>query len=155
MTENARSGFEKVALERMKHSGLRMTKPRKLVVKTLANTEQPLSAYRIHEQISANGGQIDVVSVYRTLSSLDSLGLVHYVHSADGFMPCTMHSHDEAGVEHAVCDDCGSVVELNLSKETAEEITGQLDQIGFKLRHVRVEIEGQCGNCKTQSASGA
>ncbi len=154
MTPNRPDDFVKTALDRMKVQGLRLTQPRKLVVETLAKTKTPLSAYRIFEQISEHGEQIDVVSIYRTLATLDSLGLVHFVHSADGFMPCTVHDHGQPGIEHAVCDDCGKVIELDLSQETTHDITGQLGKIGFRLRHVRVEIEGQCDTCANENAPG-
>src|SRR5690606_13341939 len=106
MPSDEQKEFITLSLDRMKNAGLRLTKPRKMVVEILELSNIPLSAYRIHEQITASGAQADVVSVYRTLTTLDSLGLVHYVHSADGFMACTVDHHHEPGSEHAVCDDC-------------------------------------------------
>lgn len=154
MSSDNKNDFNEIAIERMKQHGLRITQPRIQVVEALAETDQPLSAYRIKDHIEAQGQKADVVSIYRTLTTLDSLGLVHFVHSSDGFLPCTLHNHEGPGIEHAVCDDCGKVIELDLSKQTTEEISGQLQQIGFQLRHVRVEIEGQCGDCTHKNAPG-
>ncbi len=153
MEKSGKSDFRDTATQKLKESGLRLTIPRKLVIELLRNTKTPLSAYRIKELANQAKSNIDVVSIYRTLATFDSLGLIHRVHSSDGFMPCTIECHSSPGSEHAICDNCGNVTEHHLSKETAAEISMQMKEIGFRIRNFRVEIEGNCINCETKSPS--
>src|SRR5438105_2427329 len=77
------------ALERLKALGMRLTGPRRMVVRVLAERRKPLGAYQIRDQVLAAGGKIDVVSVYRILAGLVEAGLAHRIGSVDGYLACS------------------------------------------------------------------
>ncbi len=139
--------FLESAVRRLRAHSLRVTAPRVRVLRVLAEADQPLSAYRIHDQILEESGRVDVVSVYRTLSALAAIGLVHHIGTVDGYLPCRLeHRHDEE-VEHLICTSCGKVTEVPLSSSASLAAHHQLEEIGFKPSTLRIEVVGLCGDC--------
>ena len=82
--------YEDHSLKELRNAGYRITMPRVQVIRALADTSRALSAYAIHEKIISGGGKIDVVSVYRILSTLQEVGLIHHIGVVDGYFPCRM-----------------------------------------------------------------
>src|SRR5205085_7033977 len=80
--------YEEHSLKELRAAGYRITMPRVQVIRALADTKKALSAYAIHEKIISGGGKIDVVSVYRILSTLQEVGLMHHIGVVDGYFPC-------------------------------------------------------------------
>ena len=66
---------------------MRITTPRTEVIRVLARSDRALNAYGVHEAVLAGGRKIDVVSVYRILSTLERLGLVARLGLLDGYFP--------------------------------------------------------------------
>ena len=141
------SEFEKIALEAMRKANLRVTMPRVQVIRALANSNRPLSAYAIHEAILKEGGRIDVVSVYRILAAFNELDLVHHIGSVDGYLACGMSGHCDADTEHLICTSCGKVTETEVPSKSADAIQSQLQEQGFVREAIKVEVLGQCSDC--------
>ena len=122
--------------------------PRVQVVRALADSTKALSAYAIHEKIVSSGGKIDVVSVYRILSTLEEVGLIHHIVIVDGYFPCRMddaHSQDSA---HFVCQKCGCVTEVNVPAETIEATHRQAQASCFLPTEIKLEVFGLCSDCQ-------
>ncbi len=150
-TPEASNSFEEVALSVLRSSGCRITKPRIQVIRTLAGSHRAQSAYSIHEQIVAKGEKVDVVSVYRILSALQELGLVHRVGIIDGFIPCRIDGEHDGRVQHLVCKQCGCVTELTLPESSVDAAVGLSDEQGFKAEDIRLEMLGTCAHCQATS----
>ena len=78
--------FESHAVAVLREEGMRITAPRIEVVRVLARSDRALNVYGIHEAVLARGRRIDVVSVYRIIATLRSLGLVAHVGMVDGYV---------------------------------------------------------------------
>lgn len=140
--------FEARALDVLKEEGFRITMPRVQVIRALAETNRALSAYAIHDRIVSKGGRIDVVSVYRILTTLQGVGLVHHIGVVDGYYPCRAgedHVHD---TEHLVCEECGCVAELPVEQSSAKVVESQAIKSGFKPSEVKIEVLGTCAHCQ-------
>src|SRR5687767_7267817 len=109
--------YEEHALRELRAAGYRITMPRVQVIRALADTNKALSAYAIHEKIITGGGKIDVVSVYRILSTLQEVGLIHHIGIVDGYFPCRMVDCNAKGSEVVVCEETGRVMEMLLPDE--------------------------------------
>ena len=142
------SGYVDQAQQNLLEAGLRLTSPRRRVIAALARSTKPVNAYAIHRQIVAEGGSVDVVSVYRTLQILLELGLVHFVPASDGFLPCHLGCDHGTGTEHLVCESCGSVEEVPIPDCAVSDLTAQLRSHGFESRRMTVQVEGTCQNCQ-------
>src|SRR5579871_2639688 len=88
ITPEASHKYEEHCLKELRNAGYRITMPRVQVIRALADTTKALSAYAIHEKIISSSGKIDVVSVYRILSTLQEVGLIHHIGIVDGYFPC-------------------------------------------------------------------
>lgn len=140
--------FEVFALSKLKEAGHRITMPRQSVVRVLALAGRPLTPNGIHAEVAALGGKLDVVSVYRILSTLQSLGLVHHIGSVDAYSPCRLDEDHEHGCEHLICTSCGRVEELPVSQTSSDEVEAQSGRAGFAVKTIRVEVLGTCTDCQ-------
>ncbi len=137
--ESARN-YEEHALKELRNAGYRITMPRVQVIRALADTTKALSAYAIHEKIINSGGKIDVVSVYRILSTLQEVGLIHHIGIVDGYFPCRMNDCSGKRSEVVVDEASGNVVELRLPASITEAIERQIQEAGFEASSIKVEI---------------
>ncbi len=142
------SEFESRALERLKAAGLRVTTPRRLVLRTLGATRKPMGAYEIRDAVKRSGGRIDVVSIYRILSALAAAGLVHHIGSVDGYLACTGRPGEESKTLHLICSKCGCVQELPPSQAAGIEIGVTASRQGFLSETTRIETVGVCEHCR-------
>jgi Fe2+ or Zn2+ uptake regulation protein len=117
--------------------------PRVQVIRALADTETALSAYAIHDKIISSGGKIDVVSVYRILSTLQEVGLIHHIGVVDGYFPCRIANCGQRRSEVVVEENTGSVVELAMPKSMIDAIEEQARAAGFEPTAIKVEITGR------------
>ena len=89
----------------LQHSGYRVTKPRRVVVEILAESDRALDAAEIYAQARGIYSSLGLVSVYRTLERLETLGLVQRVHHPDG---CQAFIAGFTGHQHLlICQSCG------------------------------------------------
>lgn len=134
--------FEEMAIERLKVKGYRITMPRVQVIRALAHTNQALSAYGIHESIVRNGGRIDVVSVYRILSTLAEVGLIHHIGVVDGFIASRILKEGQNKTQHLICKTSGIVQEVEVPEEAIRIIEKQLKELSFEASQIKIEILG-------------
>jgi Fe2+ or Zn2+ uptake regulation protein len=134
--------YEEHSLKELRNAGYRITMPRVQVIRALADTTRALSAYAIHEKIINSGGKIDVVSVYRILSTLQEVGLIHHIGIVDGYFPCRMTDCHGKRSEVVVDEGSGSVTELILPDSIVEAIERQIQEAGYEAASIKVEITG-------------
>jgi Fe2+ or Zn2+ uptake regulation protein len=132
--------YEEHCLNVLRAHGFRITMPRIQVIRALGEATTALSAYAIHEQIMGSGGRIDVVSVYRILSTLQQVGLIHYIGLVDGYFPCRSGTAANGRSMVLVDETTKSVVELTPTSVVTSEIEAAVARAGFKAETVKVEI---------------
>lgn len=152
MTQGEVRSYEKHAIELLRSHGMRVTMSRIQVVRALAKSQTPLSAYGVHEQILASGGRIDMVSVYRILSALQDVGLVHHIGVVQGYFACRMAGQHSGTSEHLICQSCGAVAEVDVPKSTLRSTREQSAALGFEPLNVQIEIVGRCQACRKTGA---
>ena len=134
--------YEEHSLLELRNAGYRITMPRVQVIRALGDTKKALSAYAIHEKIINGGGKIDVVSVYRILSTLQEVGLIHHIGVVDGYFPCRMENCGGKRSEVVVFEETGEVMELRLPDSMVEAFEAQAGKHGFFANSIKVEITG-------------
>jgi len=134
--------FEEKSIRELRNGGYRITMPRVQVIRALADSSRALSAYAIHEKIVSSGGKIDVVSVYRILSTLQEVGLIYHVGVVDGYFPCRVPGGSSRASEVFVSEETGDVTELILPKGVIEAIERQACEFGIHVSTIKVEITG-------------
>lgn len=148
-TVERKAAFEEVALAALREAGFRITMPRVQVIRTLGESNRPLSANEIHQRIQAGGGRIDSVSVYRILSTLQAVGAVHRIGVVDAYYACGLQSEHAHDTQHFVCESCGCVTEVDLPAGAADSVTAEATKVGFCATEIRLEILGRCRHCQS------
>jgi Fur family zinc uptake transcriptional regulator len=141
--------FVETSTEILRKKDYKITGPRVAVLSALEKAEIPLSAYDIEERIP-KGIPVNVVTVYRVLEIFEKLGIVHRVHTREGYVRCDFEGRE--GCHYfAVCDKCGRASEFVIGKCTIGKIIPR--NLPFKnLKHLS-EIAGICDCCSLSTKS--
>lgn len=127
----------------LREGSYKVTGPRVAVLQVLQSAKIPLSAYDIEERIPENI-PINVVTIYRVLDIFEKLGIVHKIHTKEGYVRCDFEN-DKGCHYFAVCDKCGRADEFIDDQCSIEQIIPK--GLPFKsLKHLS-EVAGTCDYC--------
>lgn len=131
-------------LARLRAAGGRVTATRRATIEALlAGGDRHVSAEQIAEAVRSRHPEVAESTVYRTLTTLEDLGVVAHVHLGHG--PATFHL-EEDGHRHLVCRDCHAVIEVPSSR-FARLIAGLRDDYGFEVSDEHFALSGLCRSC--------
>ena len=138
---------EKVFLERLRESGLRLTPQREMVLSVMHQIQGVATAEEIHTKVQALSSAIDISTVYRTLDLLKALHLVACIDPSD-----QQHRYELVGDHgphlHLVCRSCGEII--GVEPEEVKSFTAHLRTVhGFEAELSAVTIPGLCQECQT------
>jgi Fe2+ or Zn2+ uptake regulation protein len=104
-----------------------------------------LTASQIHDRLRDSGNHIDLTTVYRTLTTLVNLGVLHTI-TTDADQP-TSYGFATAAHHHVICTRCGAVSEI-----PAERLGRLLDLVrdvtGFQAEDEKITVHSQCPDCQ-------
>ncbi|MDL2298014.1 transcriptional repressor [Synergistaceae bacterium OttesenSCG-928-D05] len=131
------------AVKILSESGLRATKQRVVVLELLIKKGSPLS----HSEISSMLAEpLDKVTLYRTLQTLQSAGIVHQVQGLDGVWRFCAHDQGMEGCPgdhpHFLCLHCGKMVCLPEQHMPRVEVPK-----GIKVEGKQLVVYGCCAEC--------
>lgn len=129
----------------LRQAGYRLTKPRLAVLRVLQENDGYLSPAEIHERGRALCPSLGLVTVYRTLETLDELGLARRVHGQGN---CHGYARANSTCGHyLVCYRCGQVTEF-----PCQGIEGLIEAVrqrsGFTVEGHLLELVGLCPTCQ-------
>lgn len=133
---------------KLNKEGMRMTRPRQVVLSILENTKVPLSPQSIHQQSLEAHQEIGLVSVYRTLDVLMDLALVRKVHSMDdchGYVLASPGHH-----HHLVCRECDRAVEFSGGEDLSSLVSRIQKETGFTIDGHMLQLYGLCPQCQNK-----
>jgi Fur family transcriptional regulator, ferric uptake regulator len=123
---------------------VRATRQRAAISALLENLDDFRSAQELHDELRRRGEGIGLTTVYRTLQSMATAGLVDSLRTDTGeavYRRCSDQHH-----HHLVCRACGSTVEI--SGGEAEVWAAEVARAhGFSDVSHTIEIFGVCGDC--------
>lgn len=133
--------------EAIRRHGLRRTVPRALVAEVLAAHEGHHSVEEIEALIEAEhraSAAMARSTVYRALEAFEAAGLVVAVRTAQ--QEARFEWAPDEPHHHAVCDHCGTTLEVELS--AVRSLEGELRQrYGFEARVQHLRLSGACADC--------
>src|SRR5690349_3222508 len=100
-----------IVLARFREAGGRVTTARRLVVRALLDAESHVTADDLAALVRASHPEVHLSTVYRTLESLEALGLVEHTHLGHG--PAVYHVG--GAHQHLLCEQCGAIFDLDAS----------------------------------------
>ena len=133
-------------LRQLAAAGNRLTGPRALVVRAIAEQEGALTAEHLVAHLATQG--VSRATVYRTLELLERRGLLARMHldSYHGYAVC-----DDGHHHHLLCSVCGRVAMVDAGGIEAE-IQKLARELDFRVDTHTLEFSGVCREC--QAARG-
>ncbi len=125
--------------QRCINAGLKMTGPRKTILKVLGEAHDHPSVETVYERAKALDSTISIATVYRTLNMLDELDLVtrHEFNESFSRYETNMEHH-----HHLIDLETGQVIEFqNAELEILKEKIAR--EMGFELVDHRLELYGR------------
>ncbi|MCL3817664.1 Fur family transcriptional regulator [Aeromicrobium wangtongii] len=143
--ESPRPGSEQQLRDMLRGYGLRRTAQRLAVLHLLTEEHgRHLITAEIHERLVDSGTDVDLATVYRTITTLLNLGILHATAHPE---QATSYGLAAESHHHAVCTRCGSVTELapGALQGTLEVAQRATD---FQVRDSVITIHGLCVDCQ-------
>jgi len=132
--------------QRCINAGLKMTGPRKTILRVLGESMDHPSVEVVYERAKAIDSSISIATVYRTLNMLDELDLVtrHEFNESFSRYETNMDHH-----HHLIDLESGQVIEFQNSElEVLKEKIAR--EMGFELVDHRLELYGRKIKNKTK-----
>lgn len=133
------------AIERIKTSSYRLTRPRLALLETIFKQKKPFAARDLELKLSGKNG-CDSVTIYRSLPVFVELGILEKCDFSDEKTHYEVkHEHHGHHHHHIVCTSCERVDSIETCVIEAQEQL--LKKLGYKdLKH-RLEFRGLCPSC--------
>lgn len=147
--------YQQIALEKLRQAGLKITKPRQMIVDFLSSSDKALSPYEVQNLLKEKGIKADVVTIYRVFELLESLSLVHKVLAFNGYVRC--HTEDLNNLKdlchhYLLCKNCKRVEEVE--GEDLSNLEKKIEKThGFKISSHYLEFMGICKDCQKKKAA--
>lgn len=130
----------------LQESGCRITSPRAAIIETILASQRGLEPLELFDLVRKTHPGIGLVTVYRTLDRLESLGLIQRVHQENG---CHMVMKAAVGHEHYLfCSRCGKAVLFE-----GDDLTTLVSRVesnsGYKVNDHWLQLFGVCPACQT------
>lgn len=110
---------------------------------------EPASAYQLMDQLNQAGrARVYPQTVYRALTRLQALGLVHRVESSNAYLACRAPAQPHRCI-HLLCDRCGNAEEL-IDTRISGDLEADAEQRHFLVQRQIVELHGVCRHCASQ-----
>jgi Fe2+ or Zn2+ uptake regulation protein len=139
--EAKREKIAEAALKTLERSPLRVTEPRRALIRLLAGAETPLSCEEIKSQ---SDGQFDLVTVYRNMEVFCERDIVQSIALENGKQLYELTAEGDHH-HHIVCRSCHRTLRLELC--FGDELERYAATQGFKQLQHKIEVFGLCSQC--------
>lgn len=130
--------------------GLRWTPQRRAILGVLRETHGHVTASELIERCRGIDPEVTPSTVYRTLATLEDLGLVVHSHAVDGREE--YHVGAESEHAHLACRSCGGSWELD-SWDVRRFVDGLSRSRAFEVDLSHLTIVGRCSECRAAGRS--
>lgn len=131
--------------ELLRGRGMRMTPQRQRVMDAVSQL-----VHATPDQVAEAVPEVDLTTVYRTLETLEQIGLLAHTHLGHGAPSYRLADDDHV---HVVCHHCSAVVDAPAG--LADELAARLQQErGFMLDRSHFTVFGTCADCLAAHADG-
>ena len=129
--------------------GARVTTARRSLLAALVSAEDHhLTAHDLTAAVQGAHPDVHLSTIYRSLDSLEELGIVDHVHLGHG--RAVYHLADEPH-QHLVCEVCSAVVEV--PDDVFSQLAGSVRRTyGFTIRPHHFAVLGRCAACADAAA---
>lgn len=130
-------------LDKLKNHGLKNTSSRKAILEIFIKSHGPHSAEEVYKMIPK--GMCDLVTVYRTLLSLEEAKILRSCDLGDRTTRFELAADDDSHHHHLICVECKKVEIID--DEEIESIDRFAANKGYtNIKHT-LEFFGKCPDC--------
>ena len=125
--------------DKCKQKGVRLTDQRKLIAKTMSESENHPDVDELHKKVSKFDSKISIATVYRTVKLFEEAGIVSkhdFKGNKSRYEQVTEEHHD-----HLIDINSGEIIEF--VNEEIEKLQKQAaEKLGYKLVDHKLELYG-------------
>ncbi|NPA32025.1 MAG: transcriptional repressor [Aquificae bacterium] len=143
--QNVRERLE-LFVKKCKEIGLKITPQRLAVYEVLLKSPNHPTVEEIYEEVKKMYPYVSLATVYRTLETLERIGLVRRVcfwGNSARYDANTSEHH------HLICERCGKIEDIELD----DRISVPPELKGFKTESYSVNVYGLCPDCRSNLPS--
>ena len=129
--------------EALRARGLRLTRPRRVILEAVRATDAHPSAAAVYRQVRRVLPHVSLGTVYRNLRRLAAEGLLLERAEATGLR----FDGNVAPHDHFTCVACGSVYDVPAHRPRAARVR-IASATGFEVFTERIEFYGRCDRCR-------
>ena len=124
----------------------RLTSTRKKLMKMFSDKRRPLTAHKIMDLLTKESIEVNKTTVYRELAFLLKKGFIRELHISmeQRYYESTFLKHHH----HLICERCGKIKDVTLSKDLQKEEKRLELEKGFKISSHSLEFFGLCADCR-------
>ncbi len=127
----------------LKKAGLKVTPARQLILETFSADCKPINAEYIHEKLK--GKDINLVTIYRTLFSLETGGILKRVDLRKGSVYYELAEHHH---HHVICTGCGKTESFETCDiDTISKGVLRKSPLFETINQHSLELYGKCKSC--------
>jgi Fe2+ or Zn2+ uptake regulation protein len=142
-TDSIQNEWEK----QLKLAGCRVTKPRREILRVIAESSHPLTPVEIYDRARENIPGLGLMTVYRTIEKMESLHLIDRIHNLG---QCQSLFRGTIGHQHLLtCTGCGASVYFDgLESEKQFQEIGRAN--GYIVSGHWLQLYGTCEQCRKE-----
>ncbi len=138
------------AAKRIAAAGLRLTRPRTVLLRLILESTEPFSVRTLHERAQALDRHIHLATVHRNLAEFVSVGLLDELPGEEHRL-YALHTANEGGA-HVFCLDCKAITALaSVSLEDQAALNRLLSAHGFEASAARLLLSAHCTKNRAES----
>jgi Fe2+ or Zn2+ uptake regulation protein len=147
--KNARGPRRDGADTALRARGLRLTRPRRVILDVVRETESHPTAEWVHRMVRRRLPRVSLGTVYRNLRLLVAQGLVKELPGPHARFDGNLSEH-----HHCTCLGCGHISDVPGAAidPHARALRGRVSaRSGFSVTHHRIEFYGRCAECQRRA----
>jgi len=140
------NAHEKVFINFLKEKGLKLTKPRRIILEAVFLNHDHFDIETLYDQIRNEYKDVSRATIYRTVPLLVEAGLIKKPLRQD----CKDHYEHTYGHRnhlHLVCSKCNKIIEES-SKQVEGILLDLADKNNFRIDEFNLIVAGLCKRCR-------
>ena len=140
--------MEKKPRDILSNNNISITNPRLLVIEELLSIKKPITIEDLQIKLK---DKVAVSTLYRVISDLKSINILEEITSPDNITMVELSLIDATHHHHMFCENCGDVIDIELSEEFENKLDNEIkaleNKLQVKINDHGLELLGSCKAC--------
>jgi len=140
--------MEKKPRDILSNNNISITNPRLLVIEELLSIKKPIAIEDLQIKLK---DKVAVSTLYRVISDLKSINILEEITSPDNITMVELSLIDTTHHHHMFCENCGDVIDIELSEEFENKLDNEIkaleNKLQVKINNHGLELLGSCKAC--------